>query len=135
MTLKTDELSVTDGMWTTTQHSEDVTERRDRQPARLVSEVVTLVVRDIVVQGITCTMSVCLSVCLSVCDSGLRRHLLPLISSAVENEVHVQWKFDEFFPLCEQLSQRLDVTVYSLVTAEYYHCYVNRDDTYVIAQV
>ena len=55
-----------------------------------------------------------------------------MISGAVENNVQVQWKFDQFFPRCDEFSKRLDVVVYSLVTAEYYHCYVTSDATYVI---
>jgi len=66
-------------------------------------------------------------------DSGLRTHLLPIIASAVENDKERQCKFDEFFPRCEAFSLRLDVVVFSLVTAEYYHIYINHNASYVYA--
>ena len=64
-------------------------------------------------------------------DSGLRSHLVSIIGGAVENDKQRQSKFDEFFPRCEAFSQRLDVVVFSLVSAEYYHVYINRDASYV----
>jgi len=67
--------------------------------------------------------------------SGLRRHLLPVISGAVENSVDRQWKFDEFFPHCESLQLLKPVVVFSLVTADYYHVYISRDATYVVVVV
>lgn len=56
---------------------------------------------------------------------GLRGHVVPIIAGAVDNNVQLQWKFDEFFPRCESFYQRLDVVVFCLVTAQFHHVYVH----------
>ena len=66
---------------------------------------------------------------------GLRTHVVPIIAGAVDNNVQHQWKFDEFFPRCEAFTQRLEVVVFCLVTAEFHHVYVSRDALYVVVVV
>ena len=64
-----------------------------------------------------------------LCDSGLRGAVVPLIANAVENDRQRQCQFDEFFPRCEAFSQRTDVTVFCLVTAEFHHVYISQRAT------
>ena len=53
--------------------------------------------------------------------------MVPLVASAVENDQQRQCRFDEFFPRCETLlSQRLDVVVFCLVSAQFHHVYVSQ---------
>ena len=63
--------------------------------------------------------------------SGLRGHVVPIIAGALETDVELQCKFDEFYPRCESFCQRLDVLVFCLVNSQFYHCYLHRQATCV----